>query len=66
MPFDISFETNLPGILGKAHRRMKLLVNLPSMMGYVVVQFVNPFVFYYSYFISAYFYKIVGNKVIFL
>lgn len=59
VPVDISFDTNLHGVLGKVHRRMKPIFKLPSMMGYDVVQLISPFVFDMSYFPKEYFLKIL-------
>ncbi|RUO27873.1 glycosyltransferase [Aliidiomarina sanyensis] len=57
VPVDISFDSDLPGILGKIHRRVKPIASFPEMRGYDVVQLVNPFIFEMSYFPRYFFLK---------
>jgi len=68
VPVDISFDTNLSGILGKLHRRIKPIVKLPLMKGYDVIQLISPFVFDMSYFPKEYFIKtlVKSNQKLFL
>lgn len=66
IPSDISFESLLPGKLGRLERGLRPLMNLQKLMGYDVAQLINPFVFYhdnkfpYSVFLAQYFF----NKII--
>lgn len=62
VPVDISFDSNLPGILGKIDRKINSLVKLSSLKGYDVVQLVNPFVFYQKYFPTEYFYQKIQQQ----
>lgn len=46
IPRDLDFDSSLPSILGKVHRRIKPYQMLPKLRGYDVVQLINPFIFY--------------------
>ena len=63
VPVDISFDSDLPSILGSACRRLKPLLNLIHMQGFDVVQLVNPFIFKIKYFPGEYFLdRIINNN----
>ena len=62
VPVDISFDTHLPGILGKFHLRFKPLFELLSMKDFDIVQLINPFIFNYSYFPTLYFLKKIQQQ----
>jgi hypothetical protein len=68
VPVDISFDSNLPSILGSIHRRLKPLLKTRLLRGFDVVQLVNPFVFKYKYFPVEYFLEriVENNKKFFL
>ena len=68
VPVDISFDSSLPGVLGKVQRRINPLASLASMKDYDVLQLINPFIFEMSYFPRSYFFEeiIKANKKFFL
>lgn len=68
VPVDISFDSDLSGILGKVDRKVKPLLSLNKLKNFDVVQLINPFVFYSKYFPSNLFYQqiIKQNKKFFI
>ncbi|GHY25284.1 hypothetical protein VCSRO113_2730 [Vibrio cholerae] len=63
IPADISFDSNLPGMLGKMQRRLLPLMSLSKMKNFDVVQLINPFSFNYKLFPTTFFYqKIINNN----
>lgn len=68
VPVDISFDSDLPGILGKIHRKTLPLTSLLKMKNFDVVQLMNPFIFKLSYFPTSFFYQqlIKQNKKFFM
>lgn len=68
IPADIKLSSLLPGFLGKAHRKIKPLIELNKFKGYDVVQVINPFIFYHCLFPNILFYRylIANNKKLFL
>lgn len=57
VPVDISFDSLLPGIIGKADRQLKPLYLLNKFSGFDVVQLVNPYPFRHKLFPTEFFYK---------
>jgi hypothetical protein len=57
IPSDISFESKLPGILGKIWRILIPLTKLSELRGFDVVQLINPFYFNPKYFPINFFYN---------
>ncbi|ENM3723215.1 glycosyltransferase [Vibrio cholerae] len=68
IPADISFDSNLSGILGKIQRRLLPLMSLSEMKDFDVVQLINPFAFNYKLFPTRLFYKKIksNNKKFFM
>ncbi len=68
VPVDISFDSDMQGVLGKVIRRIKPLLYMQSMREFDVVQLINPFVFDMQYFPRDYFLDslIKNNKKFFL
>lgn len=60
---DIDFSSTLPGVLGKAHRKLKPLAMLSELKNYDIVQLINPFYFYHKFFPNNYFFdKIIEQN----
>lgn len=62
IPADISFASNMPGILGKLQRWLLPLTSLSAMKDFDVVQLINPFSFYYIFFPTRFFYQRIMKK----
>jgi hypothetical protein len=58
---DLDFDSTLPSILGKLHRRVKPFQVLPRLRGFDVVQLVNPFIFYKNWFPSLSYIQAIIN-----
>ena len=52
---DYSLDPKLDGFLGKFENRLRLLLILPKLKGFDIVQLINPFIFYYKFFPKKYF-----------
>jgi hypothetical protein len=52
IPTDISFESYLPSILGRVHKKIKPYFMADKMKDFDVVQLINPFLFYSKYYQS--------------
>jgi hypothetical protein len=62
VPVDISFDSELNGILGKIDRRLQPLLKLRLLKGYDVMQLINPFIFHMPYFPREYFLNKIINS----
>lgn len=62
VPVDISFDSFLPGLIGKVDRKLKPLYLMNKLSGFDVVQLVNPYVFNHMYFPTEYFYRKVRQS----
>jgi hypothetical protein len=59
---DISFDSVLPGLLGKVENRIRPLLELRNLSGFDVVQLINPFEFDIPGFPATYFLKRIKNN----
>jgi hypothetical protein len=61
IPVDILFDSSLQGICGEIDRKLKPLFLLRKLSGFDIVQLVNPYAFYYKFFPTELFYKILKH-----
>lgn len=62
IPVDIDLEAKGSQIGRKIKRRVKPILKLPHLVGYDIVQLINPFYFYQKYFPTKIFYNILINN----